>query len=48
MSGAGRAGDREWERMNAENAEAAKNSTTGGRPVVTNGNTGRGQSGGRR
>lgn len=37
----------EWDRMNRENAEAARTSGNG-RPVVTNGNTGRGQSGGKR
>jgi hypothetical protein len=44
MSGVSRAGQREWDQMNAENAKAAQTSTTGGRPVVTNGNTGRGSS----
>lgn len=35
-------GETEEQRMNRENAEAAKQSGTG-RPVVTSGNTGRGQ-----
>ena len=39
-----RAEQAEWDRMNAENAKAAQKSGTG-RPVVTQGNTGRGQSG---
>lgn len=35
----------EWDRMNNENSAAAKTSgTANGRPVVTQGNTGRGQS----
>lgn len=33
----------EWDRMNRENADAARNGN--GRPVVTSGNTGRGNSG---